>query len=194
MTNAFETLVNCGMKGESLAVLLRGIKGFIEFLYNADIITETIYKDTKNSLGAYSNRVSVTQRSINVSKRRQYTNLSRQKISDTFSWMDKIKPLLLECIKNESELDSNSERCFVSYIIGIILRFGNRPQVAINFTTEEYLASQASDEPDVFFVSNIKSQETGSATFKMRLVKKWRYCNIILIISELQTVIQKHFF
>lgn len=111
----------------------------------------------------YTRRSNITQREKNFVNRRSYTGIAEQ--SSPFSWIKTVEELISPLTKESQTLSTDEKNLFVTYIMGLILRLGHRPQVASNFTIQEY---KQGEQYNLFFISNVKSQETGMASFKLK--------------------------
>lgn len=88
------------------------------------------------TLNNYNRRSELTQRSKNVINRRKYLNIT-EKFSK-FSWIKEIEKLITPTLKNAIPVFSDEINLFISYISGLILCLGHRPQVVTNFTIEKF--------------------------------------------------------
>lgn len=140
-----------------------GLQNFSKFLHDKSVITDRIYNHIFSKIKNYTRRSNITQRAKNVINRRLYTGVVEQ--SSPFSWIKIIEELITPLINESNTLSTDEKNLFITYIMGLILRLGHRPQVASNFTVHEYKQGK---QYNLFFISNVKSQETGMASFKLK--------------------------
>lgn len=160
-------LISCGIKGHSVKAWIVGLEQFSKFLYAKLIISESTFNTLGITLNNYNRRSDLTQRSKNVINRQKYLNITEK--SSTFSWIKEREKLITSTLNNTIPVSSDEINLFISYISGLILHLGHRPQVVTNFTIEEYKQGQKNN---TFFISNIKSQETGIGAFKLQNEKE----------------------
>lgn len=158
-----EKLVKIGIKGRSIVPWIVGLQNFSKFLHDKSVITDRIYNHIFSKIKNYTRRSNITQRAKNVINRRLYTGVVEQ--SSPFSWIKIIEELITPLINESNTLSTDEKNLFITYIMGLILRLGHRPQVASNFTVHEYKQGK---QYNLFFISNVKSQETGMASFKLK--------------------------
>lgn len=150
---AFDNLLECGLKGDSLGIWIKGLRQFINYLRNRDYQTKQTQKIVIELCDHMSRRQEVTERIRVIKHRRQYNTISERSNIMQFRWMEELKDRL-EDILQEDIVTVDQFHIVLCYMAGCILRLGHRPQVITNFTTAEY---EQGRESNVYYVSEVKS-------------------------------------